>query len=358
MLTRYYKAVNYQKELDEEMIASPRKLKANRRRESGSDTDFAAAGESDADDDSELDEAIDSREFEPQQRRSAQGMRAKSIAKSHHTPQKIAASRAKQSGRSKKSTPKTKATLAATQKVAVSKKTPQKQVASGKRQQGPAKNPAGPAKTRATPAKVTGSTENAPESSGKRVQVSSMSTNSKNGEENTKSALISSEMKQSSKKLSNSGDEWQSAADKSSNQASNVKTKVDPVASGGIYVMDAAETGEAQGVIAGLSKSPKTFHDSLNANISPIATQSRANELSSQTSTGSPQCEGLSPQMLSTSDHSTLTNSTVLKLSSEIPPEPIFQPVIPSSSHAANPGTNPGASNNSSSLSPTTRISQ
>ena len=334
------------------MIASPQKLKANRRRESGSDTDFAAAGESDADDDSELDEAIDSREFEPQQRRSAQGMRAKSIAKSHQTPQKNAASRAKQSRPSKKSTPKTKATPAAKQKVAVSKKTPQKQVASSRRQQGPAKNPAGPAKTRATPAKVTGSTKNAPESSGKRVQVSSMSTNSKNREENTKSALISSEMK----KLSNSGDERQSAADKSSDQAS--KTKVDPVASGGIYVMDAAETGEAQGVIAGLSKSPKTFHDSLNANISPIATQSRANELSSQTTTGSPQCEGLSLQILSTSGHSTLTNFTVLKLPSEIPPEPTFQPVIPSSSHAANPGINPGASNNNSPLSPTTRILQ
>jgi hypothetical protein len=167
LLTKSFKAVDYQKQnmvLDDDVILSPPEMSGGKnrrgpRRDPGSDTDFAIAGESDEDHDSNLGEVIDLGELEPQQRRSAQGMRAKAKAKSPKSPRKSApAPVVKQRGSASRDLiPKKNATSLVKQKFTVSKKTPQKRGNSAKEQQDTRKKPVGSVKAQATPVKSAGS---------------------------------------------------------------------------------------------------------------------------------------------------------------------------------------------------------
>jgi hypothetical protein len=167
LLTKSYKAVDYQKQnmvLDDDSILSSPEMSRGKdrrrpRRDPGSDTDFAIAGESDEDHDSNLGEAVDLRELEPQRRGSAQGMRVKAKAKSPKTPRKSApAPVVKQRGSATRNLiPKKNASSLVKQKFTVSKKTPQKRGNSAKEQQDTRKKTCWPVKAQATPVKSAGS---------------------------------------------------------------------------------------------------------------------------------------------------------------------------------------------------------
>jgi hypothetical protein len=143
MLTQR-KTVDYQKnvDLDDEMPdSSPLKVPSKRHPdESASDLDFAAAGESDGDDDSDVVEEVDPRELQPQQERSRGSIT---------TPPKG------------KSTPPKKVISAQT-KGSTTKK-PASTITSIKKQQGSVKKTTAPPKSPGKP------TQTAPNSSNKRV---------------------------------------------------------------------------------------------------------------------------------------------------------------------------------------------
>lgn len=272
--------------LDDEMImSSPQKSKKDRRRrESGSDTDFAAAGESDGEDDSEPEVAIDPRELEPQRGRSVQGMRTKAKARSPKTPQKFAVPRTKQRGSVKRATPRKIATPIAKQKAATVKNTRQKPVTSAKGQGGASRKPANSVET----PKASGSTRNAPETSSQPPQVSPKSANSsgkENVSERIKPTLFSSEMQKPLMTQASSSNVQPILADKSK-LAGVDKKQVVSMAPSVIYEENADKTGEAQGVTAGPSNTIQISSVSFNMHESrTMITQPKANEAFSQTST-------------------------------------------------------------------------
>jgi hypothetical protein len=200
LLTKSSKAVDYQKQnmvLDDDVILSPPEMSGGKtrrgpRRDPGSDTDFAIAGESDEDHDSNLGEAIDLRELEPQQRRSAQGMLAKAKAKSPKSPRKSApAPVVKQRGSATRNLiSKKNATSLVKQKFTVSKKTPQKRGNSAKAQQDIRKRPVRSAEAQATPVKSAGSSVKMPDGSVKRPRASTKSKNASEKKANGRSKKL------------------------------------------------------------------------------------------------------------------------------------------------------------------------
>jgi hypothetical protein len=271
------------------MIVSPQQIskKDSGGRESGSDTDFAAAGESD--DDTESVGKVSMRELEAQRGRSAQGTRARSKAKTLRTPQKKAAPATRQTVSAKKVTPKRKASSLVKPRPTPRKKTPQKPVTSAKEQPSRSlpKTPSGSVQSPVTPSNAAGRTKEAPENSDRRLRASPKTTiipDKKEGAKGTKPEKISSEMP-------------------AETQAGTSKNQFDSVTVGGIKE-NAGKAGEAQGVIAGPSNNSTISSVSLNAHESQAAvSQHKANETFLQTSTDSLQGEHLSHKTELSCDH-------------------------------------------------------
>jgi len=252
--------------LDDEVGGSPQVSRSKRRQHaSGSDTDFAAAGESDGDDYSEAEGSVDPRELQ-QKERSGKGMNVKNNVQSRQPPQKQVKNVVKQKASVTKKRRRSQASSTVEQRRSASKKTNQSGHSS-KRQQTSGPKPTGLVKPQATPVKVAGSSLKKPNSSGKKPRIPPKNVNVSGKRVDVESTTNPPRMQKPSKK-----------------QENVVKKQVLPAATSGSLTKKADGTGKTQAVsAAGPSTGSKVSQSSINAHESDTKlVQHKANRLHSQ----------------------------------------------------------------------------